>query len=89
MIKIIISFIHFSTFESLVGVWACSFNAQNDSVLCTASEDTSLRIWDLRTDNNWHSDALLSGVHDDAIKCLDWSPCGKYLAAGSADSKVP
>ncbi|XP_057291828.1 uncharacterized WD repeat-containing protein alr3466-like [Hydractinia symbiolongicarpus] len=71
------------------GVWACSFDNNSAApILCTASEDTSIRLWDMRTDHNWHSDVLLSGVHADAIKCCCWSPCSNYLAAGSKDAKI-
>ncbi|XP_066928086.1 uncharacterized protein [Clytia hemisphaerica] len=70
------------------GVWCCAFNECNPNLLCSASEDTSLRLWDLRNDNQWHSDVILSGLHTDGIRCCSWSPCGNYIAAGSRDSKV-
>ena len=59
-----------------------------DSILCSASEDSSVKIWDLRTQNRWLHVANLIGVHDDAIKCCAWSPCGNYIAAGSSDTRV-
>ena len=71
-----------------VGVWCCAYNSTNSDMLCTASEDTSLRLWDLRNDNKWHSDVILSGLHTDGIRCCSWSPCGNYIAAGSRDSMV-
>ena len=72
----------------VLGVWSCCFCPTSNSTLCTASEDCSLRIWDMRGDKSWHSDMVLSGVHRYAIKACCWSPCGNYLAAGSRDHKV-
>ncbi len=71
-------------------MWKCVFRSvlQDDNILCSASEDASLKIWDLRDSSNWHSVCSLAGAHDDAVKCCSWSPCGNYIAAGSADSKV-
>eukprot|EP00794_Sanderia_malayensis_P013933 gene13933-15385_t len=72
------------------GVWGCAFRSAygEDGVLCSASEDSSLKIWDLRADGHWHSASNLVGAHDDAIRCCAWSSCGNYVAAGSADSKI-
>ena len=71
------------------GVWKAVFrSSQGDNVLCSASEDSSVKIWDLRAHNKWFQVANLVGVHDDAVKCCAWSPCGNYVAAGSSDCKV-
>ena len=71
------------------GVWRAVFRMYSgDSILCSASEDASLKIWDLRTQNKWRHVANLVGMHDDAVKCCAWSPCGNYIVAGSSDTKV-
>ena len=71
------------------GVWKAVFRPfDGDNVLCSASEDSSLKLWDLRTQNKWFPVSNLVGVHDDGIKCCAWSPCGNYVAAGAADTKV-
>ena len=71
------------------GVWSTMFRTcSGDSILCSGSEDSSVKIWDLRTQNKWLHVANLVGVHDDAVKCCAWSPCGNYIAAGSSDTRV-
>ena len=71
------------------GVWRAVFRTlDGDNILCSASEDSSVKIWDLRAQSKWLHVANLVGIHDDAVKCCAWSPCGNYIAAGSCDTKV-
>ena len=68
------------------GVWTCAFQSDgSSSLLCSGADDGSLRIWDSRTGSSVLS---LFGGHDDTVKCCSWSPDGRYIVSGSADSKV-
>ena len=71
------------------GVWKCKFGGSHrNQMLCTASEDASLRLWDMRGVNSYQSITTLVGVHDDGVKGCAWSLCGNYIAAGSSDARV-
>eukprot|EP01001_Neometanema_parovale_P006925 NODE_3259_length_1250_cov_153.883762_g3094_i0.p1 GENE.NODE_3259_length_1250_cov_153.883762_g3094_i0~~NODE_3259_length_1250_cov_153.883762_g3094_i0.p1 ORF type:complete len:355 (-),score=42.72 NODE_3259_length_1250_cov_153.883762_g3094_i0:130-1194(-) len=55
-----------------------------DSKFCTASDDGSLKIWDLETQD---CDATLSG-HGHSVTCCDWHPSSALVASGSNDKYV-
>lgn len=66
------------------GVWTCKYHIENPNVVCTGSEDGSLRVWDARSTTSKYL-----GGHDDSVRSCSWSfDGGEYLVSGSADSKV-
>ena len=66
------------------GVWTCKYHTENPNIVCSGSEDGSLRVWDARATTSKYF-----GGHDDSIRACSWSPNGgEYLASGSADSTV-
>ena len=69
------------------GVWACKFYpvGHTSALLASVGEDATCRLWDTRS----RKVALtLSGAHQDAIYCLDWSNDGAVIATGSVDKTV-
>jgi len=52
--------------------------------LASASDDTSLKIWDLREGHLFYT---LNG-HEGATTCVAFSPQGDYFASGAADDQV-
>lgn len=67
------------------GVWSVAFHPHSSTVLCSSSEDGSVKVWDLREGKVTQD--LTSG-HSDAVYCARWSPDGSLIASGSADTKV-
>lgn len=67
------------------GVWAVDFHPHSSFVLCSANEDGTVKIWDLREGKVART--LSSGSYD-AVCCAKWSPDGTMIASGSADTKV-
>ena len=66
------------------GVWTCKYHTENPNIVCSGSEDGSLRVWDARATTSKYF-----GGHDDSIRACAWSPNGgDYLVSGSADSTV-
>lgn len=62
-----------------------AFHPHSSGVLCSASEDGSVKVWDLREGKV--AQDLTSG-HNDAVYCARWSPDGTMIASGSADTEV-
>ena len=69
------------------GVWSVDFHPSSSGVLCSGSEDGSVKVWDLREGKMTLNLASSSG-HSDAVYCAKWSPDGNMIASGSADTKV-
>lgn len=72
-------------------VYCCKFSPIAD-VLATASSDGTVILWDMEADNIVGHKVLGKTTDFPAplcdISCIDWSPDGKYLAAGSFDTHV-
>lgn len=77
---------HISTYlDHAKGVWSVDFHPYLSGVLCSASEDGTVKIWDLREGKATRN---LTAGHSDAVCCAKWSPDGTMIASGSADAKV-
>jgi WD40 repeat protein len=67
-------------------VWNLSWSINGKS-LASCGEDRCVKIWKENPNTHqWVNTQTLSGVHDKAIRRVDFSPDGKYLAACSFDS---
>jgi len=57
------------------------------NIFATGSSDCNIFIWDSN-----HPDkkpiAVLEKLHNRPINCLDWSPCGKWIASCSEETSV-
>lgn len=67
------------------GVWSVDFHPHSSEILCSASEDGTVKTWDLREDKPTRNFAF---GHSNAVYCAKWSPYGTMIASGSADTKV-
>lgn len=73
-----------TTFRGHVGaVYQCSFSADS-RLLVSASKDTTLKVWDVRT-GKLSTD--LPG-HKDEVFAVDWSPDGQKVGSGGKDKAV-
>lgn len=55
----------------------------DESHIFSASDDTTVRIWD-----NVRSNSQILYSHQKPVLCLDRSNCGRYLTSGAADKKI-
>ena len=65
----------------VVGI-AASWGKTSNDIICTASLDMTVRVWELPGSD------VASESHTDYVKAVAWSPCGKMLATGSDDACV-
>lgn len=65
------------------GVWTCKYHTDNPYIVCSGSEDGSLRVWDERSTTSKYF-----GGQDDSVRSCSWSSNGDYLVSGSADSTI-
>ena len=64
-------------------IYLCAFSADS-RLLVTASKDTTLKVWNLRT---FELSKDLPG-HDDEVYAVDWSGDGRRVASGGKDKAV-
>ena len=65
----------------VVGI-AASWGETSNDIICTASADMTVRVWELPGAD------VASESHTDYVKAVAWSPCGKMLATGVDDACV-
>lgn len=58
---------------------------KGSAVLCSASEDGSIKLWDTR---NRKAVRTFEGGHCQPIYSIAWSADGSMVASGSEDTKV-
>jgi WD40 repeat protein len=54
--------------------------------MASASDDKSIRLWNLASDVESGPTVLLG--HQAGLQCVSYSTCGQYLASGSDDNSV-
>lgn len=62
------------------------FNPAAANVLASASNDLSIKIWDITSGNA--SSAVFSLAHKDIVQSLSWSADGRLLVTTSRDKKI-
>lgn len=65
-------------------VTTVKFNPSVKDIICTASSDLSVRIWNLATSQ----EKYCLQQHTDQILCIGWSLSGRYVATVCKDQKV-
>lgn len=53
--------------------------------LASCGADKTIRLWAEEGENRWVCKTVLEGAHHRTIRCVNWSPCGRLLAATSFD----
>lgn len=80
-----------STVASLSGhtdrAWHVSFHPTLFA-LASCGGDRTVRIWGRSAAGAWLSIATLEDFSSRTVRCVEWSPCGRLLAAASFDGKV-
>ena len=69
---------HFSTVTSVC------YHSQNDTILGSGSEDTNVRVWDVRIK---HSIFINKG-HTSGVTCVRFSPDGQWVVSSSKDGTI-
>ena len=63
-------------------VWQLSWSPDGE-ILASCSGDKLVKLWKLnKTSNEFECIDTIESMHVKTIRCLDWSPNGKYLALG-------
>ena len=67
-------------------MWSVDYKpVKGSTILCTGSEDGSLKLWDTRSNKTMRT---FDGGHSEAVYCVRWSADGAMIASGSEDTKV-
>ena len=64
-------------------VFKASFSPVNDTLLATASEDATVRLWDVS-----RCEELYKLEHEDAVYSAKFSPNGSFLVTAGCDGKI-
>ena len=64
-------------------VFKASFSPVNDTLLATASEDATVRLWDVS-----RCEELYKLEHEDAVYSAKFSPNGAFLVTAGCDGKI-
>lgn len=64
-------------------LWALSVNPQNPYLVVTGGGDSTLRVWDIRTNKQ-----IKHLILDQDFRAVDWSGDGSFLVVGSMSGKI-
>ncbi|MFH4981554.1 hypothetical protein AB6A40_008263 [Gnathostoma spinigerum] len=75
--------------DSLEGkVWCVQWDPKGE-VLASCGDDKSVKLWSrVKGSSNLQLSSKLSGSHSRTVRCVCFSPCGKYLASASFDAAI-
>ena len=65
------------------GIWTVAFSPVDASLVASAGEDGSIKLWNLQANT-----VATLAAHDDSINSIAFSPDGQLLASGSDDFTV-
>lgn len=65
-------------------VFTCQWAPGGQSILASASIDTTVKLWDVETGRLLHN----LSKHKEPVYSLAFSPDGRYVASGSGDQRV-